>query len=271
MSQVFWIFSRLDVQSLLDIFLVAALFYGLLTLLRGTRAVPLLRGLFILFLLVLLIRSLLNLSTLVWLLDNAVPALLITIPVIFQPELRRALENLGRTGPWARASWSTSAAQEIQQTIRQVATACQEMSQQRIGALIVIERSIHLDEYAEVGTLLDAQLSSPLLLNLFHPNTPLHDGAVLLRRDRVLAAGCVLPLSEDILDSYQYGMRHRAAIGISEETDAVAVVVSEETGGISVAQRGRIVRWLDREKLIGLLEALFHLEEEGPDLNRRRR
>jgi len=272
MSQVLWIlFSRFDLRSLVDIALVALLFYGLLTLLQGTRAVPLLRGLAIVLLGLLVIRSLLNLSTFGWLLDRSLPALIVTIPVLFQPELRRALENLGQTAPWSRRPWSPSAAQEMHHTIGEIAAACSEMSRQRVGALIVLERSIRLDEYAERGVRLDARVSARILLNLFYPNAPLHDGAVLVRRNRVLAAGAVLPLSEDVLDSFQYGTRHRAAIGISEHTDAVAVVVSEETGSISVAQRGRIVRWLDREKLISLLEALLHLHEVRAGLGRRPR
>ncbi len=263
MSQVLWLLSRLDVYNLFDILLVALLFYTLLTVLQGTRAVPLLRGLVMILLLVLIIRSVLvfNLTALGWLLDNALPALIITIPVIFQPELRRALESLGQTVHWDRRPWSVSAAQEMHQTVAEVATACQELSRKHIGALIVLERTIRLDEYAEKGVRLDARVSAQLLQNVFYPNAPLHDGAVLVRSDHLLAAGCVLPLSEDVLDSYQYGTRHRAAIGISEATDAIAVVVSEETGAIAVAQRGRIVRWLDREKLIGLLEALLRLNE----------
>lgn len=260
MAQILWLLSRLDLNNLLDILLVALLFYFLLTVLQGTRAVPLLRGLLIVILLTLVLRSVFNLTTLGWLLDNALPAMIIMIPVLFQPELRRALENLGQ-GPWSRRPWSPSAAQEMHQIISEIALACAELSRQRIGALIVLERSIRLDEYAERGIRLDARLSARLLESIFYPNAPLHDGAVLIRGNRVLAAGCVLPLSEDVLDSYQYGMRHRAAIGVSETTDAVAVVVSEETGAMAVAQRGRMVRWLDREKLIGLLEALLHLHE----------
>jgi uncharacterized protein (TIGR00159 family) len=272
MSQVFEILlSRFDLFSLLDILLVTILFYALLTVLRGTRAVALLRGLFIVFLLILVIRAALDLTTLGWLLDNVLPALIVTIPVVFQPELRRALESLGQTGPWSRRPWSTSATQEIYQTIQEVAAACKDMSRQRVGALIVMERTIRLDEYAEGATYLDARLSRQLLLDIFYPNSPLHDGAALVRKSRILAAASVLPLSEDILDSYQYGTRHRAAIGISEQTDAVAVVVSEETGVISVAQKGRIVRWLDQEKLIGLLKALFYVEEDSSNQRRRRR
>lgn len=271
MSQVLSVFARLDPRNLLDILLVALLFYGLLGLLKGTRAAPLLRGLAIFLLLVLVVRSLFNLPSLGWLIDNTLPALFVTIPVVFQPELRRALENLGQTIDWNRRPWKTPAAEEMQHTIHEIADACSEMSRQRLGALIVLERTIRLDEFAERGVRLDARVSSELLLNLFFPNSPLHDGAVVVRRGRILAAGCVLPLSEDVLDSYQYGMRHRAAIGVSEETDAVAVLVSEETGAIAVAQRGRIVRWLDRDKLIGLLEALFRLREEQTSVGRRKR
>jgi|YNPNPStandDraft_1061719.scaffolds.fasta_scaffold07077_4 uncharacterized protein (TIGR00159 family) len=261
MAQVLWLLSRLDLNNLLDILLVTLLFYALLTVLQGTRAVPLLRGLLLVLLLTLILRSIFNLTTLGWLLDNALPALIIMIPVLFQPELRRALENLGQGGPWSRRPWNASAAQEMRQAIAEIATACTELARQRVGALIVVERSIRLDEYAERGAWLDARLSARLLQSIFYPNAPLHDGAVLVRGGRILAAGCVLPLSEDVLDSYQYGMRHRAAIGVSEATDAIAVVVSEETGAIAVAQRGRMVRWLDGEKLTGLLEALLHLQE----------
>lgn len=271
MSQVIAVFSHFDLQNLLDILLVALLFYGLLYLLRGTRAAPLLRGLFVLILFVLVLRSVLNVPTLGWLLDQVVPALIVTIPVIFQPELRRVLENLGQRLPWSRQPWTTSAAEEMRHVIEEVAEACAEMSRRRLGALVVMERSTPLDEFAAAGVRLDAHLSSQLLLNIFFPNAPLHDGAALVRRSQVLAAGAVLPLSEDVLDSYQYGMRHRAAIGISEETDAVAVVVSEETGAISVAQRGRIVRWLDQEKLVGLLEALFRLHNVRDNSGGRRR
>jgi uncharacterized protein (TIGR00159 family) len=271
MSQLLWIFSRFDWRSLLDILLVALLFYAILTLLQGTRAVPLLRGLAIVLLLVLLIRSVLDLPALGWLLDSALPALLVTIPVLFQPELRRALENLGQSGPWSKRPWTPSAAQEMRHTVEEIATACSEMSRERLGALIVLERAIRLDEYAERGVRLDARVSARLLHNLFYSNAPLHDGAVLIRRNRILAAGCVLPLSEDVLDSYQYGTRHRAAIGISEQTDAIAIVVSEETGAISVAQRGRMVRWLDRTRLVGLLEALLRLDEVRSNPGRRGR
>ncbi len=271
MAQILWHLSRINFYNLLDILLVALLFYALLSVLQGTRAVPLLRGLTIVFILVLIVRTVFNVPTVGWLLDRALPALLVLIPVVFQPELRRALENLGQTMPWYVRPWSTTAADEMRDIVSEIATACFEMSRHHIGALIVMERTIRLDEYAERGTRLEARLSARFLQSLFYPNSPLHDGAVLVRRGRILAASVVLPLSEDVLDSYQYGTRHRAAIGISEATDAVAVVVSEETGAVSVAQRGRIVRWLDRDKLIGLLEALLRLHDVRESSGRRKR
>ena len=270
MSQVLWLLSRIDLRNLVDILLVALLFYALLAVLQGTRAIPLLRGLVIVLLLVLVLRTLFSLPTLGWLLDSVLPALLVTIPVLFQPELRRALENLGHTVPWSRRPWSASGAQEMRQVLDEVVKACTELSRRKIGALIVLERTVRLDEYIERGIRLDARLSAQLLQNIFYPNAPLHDGAVLVRGGSLMAAGSVLPLSEDVLDSYQYGTRHRAAIGISEVTDAIAIVVSEETGAISVAQRGRIVRWLDRPKLVGLLEALLRLNEVRTSGRRKR-
>jgi len=270
MSQVLWLLSRIDWLNLVDILLVALLFYGLLAVLQGTRAIPLLRGLVIVLLLVLVFRTLFSLPTLGWLLDNALPALLVMIPVIFQPELRRALENLGHTIPWSRRPWSSAAAEEMREVLEEIVKACCELSRLKIGALIVLERSVRLDEYVERGVRLNACLSAQLLQNIFYPKAPLHDGAVLVRGSNLLAAGSVLPLSEDVLDSYQYGMRHRAAIGISEVTDGIAIVVSEETGAISVAHRGRIVRWLDRPKLLGLLESLLRLDEVRAASKRRK-
>lgn len=271
MSQVLWLFSQISWLNLVDILLVALLCYGLLTVLQGTRAIPLLRGLVVVLLLILALRTLFSLPTLGWLLDSVLPALLVTIPVVFQPELRRALETLGHKVPWSRRPWRSEAAQEMRQVVDEIVKACLELSRQKIGALIVVERTVRLDEFVERSVRLDARLSAQLLQNIFYPNAPLHDGAVLVRGGLLLAAGSVLPLSEDVLDSYQYGTRHRAAIGISEATDAVAVVVSEETGAISVAQRGRIVRWLDRAKLVGLLEALLRLNEVREPAARRKR
>ena len=249
---------------LLDIAIVSLIFFWLLGVIRGTRAVQLLRGIGIVLALSILLGSALNLRTLNWLLSNAIrPALIVAIPVLF--ELRRALETLGRTNdlfgrPFGRANRS-----ELLETINGVARAAQQLSQQGVGALMVIERETRLQEYADRGVILDARLAVPLLLNIFYPNSPLHDMAVIVRGNRILAANVVLPLSEDVVGQRRYGTRHRAAKGISEQSDAISVVVSEETGAISLVNDGRMVSYLNetrlRNMLAGLLKVSF--EENG--------
>ena len=261
----FW--ERLDPLhnpiNLLDILIVALLFWWLLDIIRGTRAVQLLRGVIVLLVAALVIGSVLPLPTLRWLLRNAVqPALFVAIPVLFQPELRRALEALGRTGdllsrrPFANHGGDGAA------TVNLLVRAAVQLSQRQTGALIVIERNTGLQEYADRGVIVDARLSVVLLLNIFFPNAPLHDMAVIIRAGRILAANVVLPLSENLLGSTRYGTRHRAALGISEQSDALALVVSEETGGISVANNGRIVRHLNEARLRRLLAELLNVPLE---------
>lgn len=255
-----------DPKPLLDIAIVSLIFYWLLGIIRGTRAVQLLRGFGIVLALFFLLSSFLRLETLGWLLANAIqPALFVAIPVLFQPELRRALENLGRTNdlfgrPFGRANQS-----ELLETINGVSRAANQLSQQGVGALMVIERETGLQEYADRGVLIDARLAIPLLLNIFYPNSPLHDMAVILRGNRILAANVVLPLSEDVVGQRRYGTRHRAAKGITEQSDAVAVVVSEETGAISMVHDGRMVSYLNEARLRSLLAGLLKvpLEESG--------
>jgi uncharacterized protein (TIGR00159 family) len=249
--------------NLLDILFVALLFWWLLDIIRGTRAVQLLRGVIVLLVVALAIGSILPLPTLQWLLKNAVqPALFVAIPVLFQPELRRALEALGRTGDlFARRPFTTHTG-DLATTINLLVRAATQLSQRQTGALIVIERNTGLQEYADRGVILDARLSAVLLLNIFFPNAPLHDMAVIIRAGRILAANVVLPLSENVLGSTRYGTRHRAALGISEQSDALALVVSEETGGISVANNGRIVRHLTEARLRKLLAELLNVPLE---------
>ncbi len=261
----FW--ERLDPLNnpinLLDILIVALLFWWLLDVIRGTRAVQLLRGVIVLLVVALAIGSVLPLPTLHWLLTNAVqPALFVAIPVLFQPELRRALEALGRTGDLLSRRPFANHAGEGATTVNLLVRAAVQLSQRQMGALIVIERNTGLQEYADRGVILDARLSVVLLLNIFFPNAPLHDMAVIIRTGRILAANVVLPLSENILGSTRYGTRHRAALGISEQSDALALVVSEETGGISVANNGRIVRHLNEARLRRLLAELLNVPLE---------
>src|SRR5689334_17261335 len=267
MSQILRLLERLnpfvDPRALLDIAIVALIFFWLLGVIRGTRAVQLLRGIGIVLAISIVLGSALKLDTLNWLLVNVLqPALIVAIPVLFQPELRRALESLGRTNDLFGRGFGRANRSELVETITGVARAAQQLSQQGIGALMVIERETRLQEYADRGVILDARLAVPLLLNTFYPNSPLHDMAVTVRGDRILAANVVLPLSEDVVGQRRYGTRHRAAKGISEQSDAIAVVVSEETGAISLVNDGRMVSYLNEARLRHLLAGLLRVSIE---------
>jgi diadenylate cyclase len=256
----------IDPKPLIDIAIVSLIFYWLLGVIRGTRAVQLLRGIGVVLALSILLSSVLPLDTLRWLLTNAIqPALFVAIPVLFQPELRRALESLGRTNDLFGRSFGRANRSELVETINGVARAAQQLSQQGVGALMVLEREVGLQEYADRGVIIDSRLAVPLLLNIFYPNSPLHDMAVILRGNRILAANVVLPLSEDVGGQRRYGTRHRAAKGISEQSDAIAVVVSEETGAISLMNDGRMVSYLNEARLRNMLAGLLKvsLEENG--------
>lgn len=229
-----------------DILIVAYLVFRLMLLLRGTRATAILKGLALLVVASVLSRSL-GLRTVSWLLDRGTTVILVALPVVFYPELRRALEHLGRGQIFSRLN--SLADEELDRVVGAVGRAARSLAQNRTGALIVFEREVGLGEFIESGVRLDAAVSSELLLNLFVPDTPLHDGAVIVRGDRVAAAGCFLPLTENPHVTRNLGTRHRAALGISEQSDAVVVVVSEETGLISVAEGGRLERGLDERAL----------------------
>lgn len=254
MSNFLDLFSRLDWVNVLDILLVALVFYSLLLLIQGTQAVQLLRGLIILVLLAILVTSIFQLTAFKWLVKNSIPALLVSIPVIFQPELRRALERLGRTS-FLLAPLSQE--KMVSQIITDICQASQRLSGRRHGALIVLERETGLREYVDTGIRLNAELSSDLLLTIFFPNTALHDGAVIVRGNRIIAAACVLPLTEGPLPDRHLGIRHRAAVGITEQSDAIVIVVSEQTGIISIAHSGRMIRRMDEKKLYAVLRAFY--------------
>ncbi|MCD6291197.1 MAG: diadenylate cyclase CdaA [Anaerolineae bacterium] len=254
MIDVFGILSRFNWQSVIDIALVTAIFYGLLRLFRGTQAVALLRGVLIIFLSITVITNVLQLTAFEWLVRNSLPAILVSLPVIFQPELRRALERMGRTGVLLRWGAHESRAER---TSEYLVAATMQLAERRHGALIVLEGATGLQDYVDTGVFIDGVVSTRLLLTIFFPNTPLHDGAVIIRNGRVVAAACVLPLSSRSSAEVQYGTRHRAALGITEQSDALAIVVSEETGTISVARNGRMVRRLDDARLMRVLESFY--------------
>ncbi|WP_322814942.1 diadenylate cyclase CdaA [Chloroflexus sp.] len=251
--------------ALIDIFIVTAFFYWLLGIVRGTRAVQLLRGVGILLAIAFLMPAIASdrLTLLTWLIVNVIsPALIVAIPVLFQPELRRALESLGRSSDLFGRPFGGANRSELLETITVISRAAAQLSQQGVGALIVIERRTQLQEFADRGVILDSRISTPLLLNIFFPNSPLHDMAVIIRGNRILAANVVLPLSEDISGPRRYGTRHRAAKGITEQTDALAVVVSEETGAISLVSDGRMVSYLTETRLRTMLADLMQVPVE---------
>lgn len=261
MPELPWIFTRLDLRALIDITAVALIFFWVLWIAQGTRATQLIRGLAILLVVVVGVANIFNLTALNWILGHALPALIIAVPIVFQPELRRALEQLGHTGSWFRSPFSPQYDVKLERAVEEVTRAAAQLSRLRFGGLIVVERETGLEEYVDRGVRLDAEVTRQLLINLFYPNSPLHDGAVIIRSDRVLSASSVLPLSDNVATGGQLGTRHRAGIGITEESDAIAVIVSEETGQISVAHSaGRLARNLDQERLRRVLRALLRLD-----------
>ena len=243
--------QRLDGAAVLDILIIASIIYVLLMALRGTTAMTLLRGGFAFICLLFLLGRVLQLSVVNFLIRNSLPGLVLGLIVIFQPEIRRALERAGRTS--IRSLLSNT---ELSASVDAVATAVIELSRHRHGAIIVVERSTGLEDYIESGVRIDAALTAQLMEGIFYPNSALHDKAVIVRDQRIAAANCTLPLSEGP-GSARLGTRHRAAIGITERTDAISVVVSEESGAISVATDGRLIRLREDARVRPTLEALI--------------
>jgi diadenylate cyclase len=269
LNNLLFIFQRLNWLSFVDILLVTSIFFALLSWLRDTQAMVLLRGVIVIVVALVLLTSLVDLPAFSWLVRNSVPALLFAIPVIFAPEIRRALERIGRAGNLLPAIGKISVS-EFEQSVHAVVTAAARLSARQHGALIIMQRLDNLDEYIESGVRMNASVTAEVLLQIFYPNTPLHDGAAILSGPKLVAAACVMPLSSSgILNrspERQMGLRHRAALGISEESDAIAVVVSEETGAISIAHAGRMIRRIDPERLENILLAFFRPSAMEPNI-----
>ena len=240
--------TAISLKDIVDILIVSYVIYNLILLVRGTRAVQLLKGIFVIVV-TWALSYVFQLTTLQWIIRQIFTYGVLALVIIFQPELRRALDQLGR-GKLLRR---TPADEDVSKRINEVLKALNYLSKKKYGALIVFERETGLNDYVETGIVIDSRISSELLINIFIPNTPLHDGAVIIRRDRLIAAGCYLPLSENPFISKELGTRHRAAIGIGEVSDAISVAVSEETGQISLAINGQIVRDIKEESLISKL------------------
>ncbi len=239
-------------SSIVDILLVWYVIYKLINVIRGTKAVQLLKGILVI-LLVRVVSEYLGLKTLSWMMQQAINWGFLAIIIIFQPELRRALEQLGRGRFFSRSGSPDD--DDPEKTIAAIIKATDYMAKRRIGALISIEKETGMSDYIETGIPLDSKISSELLINIFIPNTPLHDGAVIIQKNNVSAAACYLPLSESPFISKELGTRHRAALGISEVTDSITVVVSEETGGISLTKNGELHRDLNTDEFKELLSS----------------
>lgn len=257
MIHIRWFFD------ILDIVIVASFFYYILLWLRGTRAMNLIRGISVL-LFIFVGAKLLGLNTINWLFEKFSAAILVVLIIVFQPELRRTLDQLGRGRILTLFGFTTAPSSWF---IRALVRGIEQLAEDKTGALIVLERSTGLNEYLESGTRVDAILSAELLISIFNHHSALHDGAVIIQGDRIIAAGCLLPLSESKLLDKRLGTRHRAAVGLSELTDAIVIVISEITGTISVAENGYLTRFLTREMLEEKLFSLYRERYSKVDFN----
>ena len=268
--------STVTFSDVLEVLLVAVIIYRLYQLLEGTRAVTLVKGIIVLFV-ANFISNIFHLHLLSWLFEKVMTWSVIVLPIVFQPELRRTLERLGE-GKFLFEDKIALEEVAAMKVVKELVTAANALSKTKTGALLVIEREMKLDDIGETGIKIDARITSEFLLNVFIPNTPLHDGAAIIRGNRLLSAGCLLPLTEKRGLSKELGTRHRAAIGISEQCDALVLIVSEETGTISIADNGKLMRRLDENTLTAALRPAFvkppkkrfHLFEKNKDNNSRK-
>lgn len=251
-GQLQGLIRTIGILDMVDIVVVSYFLYKIYTMLKNTRAAALVKGLLVLAF-IMLVSKALNLHVINWLLEKAMTMVMVALPIVFQPELRRALEQIGRGRLFRKAGEIDE--EELNEMINAVASAASIMSRRKVGALIVFERAVGLEERIETGVQIDGLVTDSLLLNIFEKNTPLHDGAVVIRGNRIVAASCLLPLTEQRNLSQELGTRHRAAIGLSEQSDALVLVVSEETGTISMARNGEIFRYLQAEDVKDMLRS----------------
>ncbi len=249
--------TQFRIQDLLEILIIAFVIYKLMQFTSNTRSSQVFKGVGVL-LLIFVVSNLLNLMTIKYLLNSFIVSGIVVVVVLFQPEIRRALERIGRFR--LNIAQRTTPSFEI---VNQLCLAVENMSRRRIGALIVLERNTKLGDYVQTGTIIDAEISDALIENIFEPKTPLHDGAMIIRDERIYAAACVLPLFDDPNIARELGTRHRASLGISTVSDSITIVVSEETGTISVAQDGRLTRHIDHDTLEALLNEHFNPSQDG--------
>lgn len=260
MQQLYNMFSNVRIRDVIDVLIVAYVLYKLLNLIKETRAEQLTKGIVVLLVLTKL-SEWARLYTINYILDNAMTVGVLAILIVFQPELRRGLEYIGRSS-FLKKSLIEVRGESISKTIDEIVDAVASLSRQRIGALIVLEKQTGLNEVAETGTEINGVVTSDLLINIFIPNTPLHDGAVIIKDNIIKAAACFLPLTDSSNVSKELGTRHRAALGISERSDSLSIVVSEETGSISIAENGSISRYLDTKTLRQILIDMYEPDED---------
>jgi len=254
----FWnLFNRVQFKDVIDILIIAVLLYKVFQLTRQTRAGQVFKG-FLLLIFISWFSNLLGFRALNWLVMNIVSNGAIVLLILFQPELRRTLEQFGRG---ARLGHLIENKDEASRIVFEITQSVLSLARRRVGALIVFEQKTGLKDFIDTGTVIDSMISGPLIANIFEPNTPLHDGAVIIRDDRIVAAGCVLSLSENSALGREMGTRHRAGLGVTEGTDAVVIIVSEETGIISLAQNGRLTRHLDADGLSRILGGMYNREK----------
>lgn len=254
--------SQLRVLDFIDIIVIAVIIYNLIILTKETRAFQVLKGMGIL-LLCAVACDVLQIQTLSWLLSSFLTSGLIVIVILFQPEFRRILEHVGRGKLFSAVNLNASS-EEDSNIVSELQLAITDLAKRRVGALIVIEQKTALGDIASTGTRINGEISAPLIENIFEPNTPLHDGAMIIRDRQIIAAACILPLTENMSVARELGTRHRAALGISAVSDSITIVVSEETGVISYARDGKLVRYVDNRALKDLLETIFVRSGSSP-------
>ena len=262
LSQFHALLGTVGIWDLVDVLIVAIIFYKVYEMLKDTRAITLVKGLVVLMI-VTMIASVMELHVISWLLQKTVTLLFVALPIVFQPELRRALERLGQ-GKFLGMDNRLNM-EEANSLVNEIDKAVFNMADKKIGALLVVEKNVGLNEIIDTGIKIDALVTSEFLMNVFIPNTPLHDGAAIIRGKRLVAAGCYLPLTDDRTLGTELGTRHRSAIGLSVQCDAVIIIVSEETGVVSIAENGRIQRYMNHDSLRQRLRPLF--QEEKVSLN----
>lgn len=255
---------KITIMDVIEILIIAVLIYNIIKWVKNTKAWVLLKGILVLFLFY-IVATILSFDVILWIFANGIGVSITAMIIVFQPELRKALEQLGKGSIMTPFFDSQDADVFSDETVDELVRAAYELAKARTGALIVIERKVNLDEYEQTGIAIDAKISSQLLINIFEHNTPLHDGAVIIRGNRITSATCYLPLSDNMKISKELGTRHRAAAGISEATDSFTIVVSEETGGVSIAENGELTRRVGRELLHDRLKELQNKSDENEE------